>query len=345
MAESFSGPLVVCIRGASRSGKTTLCEALIAQLAPDLRVAWAKRTHHILDLPEKSSGRIWQSGPAAMVMLGPDRLQLTLPAREPTAAALFAALPPDIDVILLETHEPEAFATVLSEASEAVDGENLIGRFTLETAGADAARLAVIIRGMLPDDRVLPQMVRLAASAGEAHLCAEFVLGARLLIEGAGGLGVPLPGPGERLQIGVETAGCAAVSIQALAAKGAVRVRDYGKLAATFVDQETGHALRVAVRGEVSRALLGRGDEMAAATVHHLAGMEPEVLFTLQRMPPPQVRRGPTWPTTRHVTCARCGEEVFGGREVLNASGAHCRPCSAGPCVTSAKAKAVSSWR
>ncbi|MBA4179001.1 MAG: hypothetical protein C0506_00265 [Anaerolinea sp.] len=68
----------MCVRGPSRSGKTSLCERLVAGLVQSgLRVAYLKRTHHVLDLPGKSSARVWANEPALMVLRATDRLQVT----------------------------------------------------------------------------------------------------------------------------------------------------------------------------------------------------------------------------------------------------------------------------
>ena len=93
------GPQVICVRGPSRAGKTTTCELIISALnAHGLKVAYVKRTPHLLDLPEKSSGRVWERGPSAMVMYASDRLQLTLPPGGGTAEELVAALLPPLPV-------------------------------------------------------------------------------------------------------------------------------------------------------------------------------------------------------------------------------------------------------
>jgi molybdopterin-guanine dinucleotide biosynthesis protein MobB len=342
MADGFPGPLVVCVRGASRSGKTTLCEALVTHLRGELRVAWVKRTHHTLDLPEKASGRIWAAQPAAMVMRGPDRLQLTLPAPQPTAEALFAALPAEIDLILLETHEPEPFPTILSQSLRRERGERLIGRFTIENATAQAAELAVQLRAMLPRELSLWRMVR-AASAGEAHVCPESVVGARLLMAAAAAMAVPAEQLSHAARVTIETAGCAAGALQALCASG-VRVLDYGKLAATFSDPATDRTLRVVVRPEAARALLLNNQTTAGAAVGILAALESRALFTVAEAHDFRFGSKQTAPQPRSVTCTSCGDEVFGGRQVMTELGPRCRPCSAEVCTRNAEER-ESAWR
>ena len=68
----------MAVRGPSRSGKTTLCERLVAELSElGLHVAWLKRTHHV-DIPGKSSDRVWQTRPAATMLRATDRVVVTL---------------------------------------------------------------------------------------------------------------------------------------------------------------------------------------------------------------------------------------------------------------------------
>lgn len=145
-------PVTVCVRGPSRSGKTALCEALIDELnASGLQVAYLKRSHHELDLPHKASGRIWTHGPAAMVLNAADRLQLTLPRADGSAESLLALLPAGIDVALFETHSPEAYPTFLAECLDPADGEQVIGRWSMETTAALRGGFAELVRALLPN--------------------------------------------------------------------------------------------------------------------------------------------------------------------------------------------------
>ncbi|MCC6419911.1 MAG: molybdopterin-guanine dinucleotide biosynthesis protein MobB [Gemmataceae bacterium] len=128
-------PLVVCVRGPSRSGKTALCEALIRALGARATIGWCKRTHHGLDLPHKSSGRVWASGAAAMAVQAADRVQVTVrpdPNAGRDADALIAALPAGLDIVLFESHSPERFPVFLAEAAEPVPDERVLGRFSLD---------------------------------------------------------------------------------------------------------------------------------------------------------------------------------------------------------------------
>lgn len=142
-------PLVVSVRGPSRSGKTALCEALAHALAGRASVGWCKRTHHGLDLPHKSSGRIWAAGMAAMAVQAGDRIQVTTrPPSGTSADTLIAALPPGLDIVLFESHTPERFPAFLAESHPPAPGERLLGRFSLDTISAFTPAWAELLLDM-----------------------------------------------------------------------------------------------------------------------------------------------------------------------------------------------------
>ena len=347
---SLSAPLVVCVRGPSRSGKSTLCESLIAAIGDAARVAWIKRTHHALDLPEKSSGRVWAQSPATMVMRGPDRLQITLPTIAPEAGPLVATVSPDIDLVLLETHTAEPFPSIVSTALDPEADEQVLARFSLDTARADAHPIAAALIAMLPPDRTLARALRVAARAHGGHACAGIVLGTRLALAGAAALGIEIPDTRKRLIVSVETDRCAVDAIQALTGcrpgKRTLRLLDYGKLAATFLDQPNGRAVRVAVRGDArERATPAQGEDRTDAQIRTYMDLPCEELLTIIEVPfaldPLDLPGKPA----RRVHCRRCGEEVSDGREVVTEVGDHCRPCAAELGVLEGMEGRLAPWR
>jgi formylmethanofuran dehydrogenase subunit E len=331
----YVGPAVVCVRGPSRSGKTALCERLVAAIeARGKRVAYLKRTHHALDLPDKASGRIWQRGPSAMVLRATDRLQLTLPPGARTVDSLLACFPPGIDLVLLETHTAEPFPTILSDRLLPAAGEEVIGRWALETVEAGVPGLVEAALARLPSDRNLDLALRAALRMHGSHVCAGLVLGTRLALHGAALLGVEVPDGKKRLVVTVETDRCAVDAIQAVTGcrpgKRTMRLLDYGKLAATFIDQWEGRAIRVAARGELRELATARGlaeDRHEAQRLAYLA-MRPEELFDCGPADSAIAQFDLPGPPRRRVLCATCGEEVSDGREIPTESGSCCRPCA-----------------
>ncbi len=332
----FVGPVVVCVRGPSRSGKTSVCERLIAALEPrGVRVAYLKRTHHELDVPEKASGRAWRKGPSAMVLRSPGRLQMTVPPGDATPGELLRVLPDGIDIALFETHSPESYPTILSSALDPADGEAVLGRWRLETIDADAASLVERLVRLVPADRALDHALRAAMKLHGGHLCAGLVLGTRLALYGVDRLGVDVPDRQKRLIVAVETDRCAVDAIQAVTGcrpgKRTLRLLDYGKLAATFIDQWTGAAVRVAARGDLrdkSHADHEPGERHEAQELAYRA-MLPDELYTLRSVVPDVEQLDLPGPPRRRVRCATCGEEVTDGREIKTEAGPRCQPCAA----------------
>jgi formylmethanofuran dehydrogenase subunit E len=167
------------------------------------------------------------------------------------------------------------------------------------------------------------------------HPCAGLILGTRLALWGAAALGVDVPDRKKRLIVTVETDRCAVDAIQAVTGcrpgKRTLRLLDYGKLAATFVDQWSGDAVRVAARGDLRAEVFGGhdGEERHEAQRMAYLSLPPDQLFDLRRAPAAISQFDLPGPPRRRVICSACGEEVSDGREVATESGSRCRPCAA----------------
>jgi len=113
--------------------------------------------------------------------------------------------------------------------------------------------------------------------------------------------------------------------------KRSLKFLDYGKVAATFVNVETGRAVRVAAR-EDSRAKAKAmfpaltGSSQAQLEAYKL--MENDDLFNVEavrvKLNPEDLPGGPH----SRVTCAQCGEGVNGGRERRLGDRVLCRSCA-----------------
>src|SRR3954466_16060544 len=98
------------------------------------------------------------------------------------------------------------------------------------------------------------------AEIAHGHLCAGQVLGVRMAMLGLAKLGIddPRGKNRKRLVTFVEIDRCATDAVSVVTGcrlgKRALKFRDWGKMAATFVDVESGKAVRIAAR-ESSKAL------------------------------------------------------------------------------------------
>jgi formylmethanofuran dehydrogenase subunit E len=184
-------------------------------------------------------------------------------------------------------------------------------------------------------DKLLEECGRL-----HGHLCAGQLLGARMAVLGCRAVGVEDPKGADRkkLIVWVEIDRCMADAVGAVTGarlgRRSLKYFDYGKVAATFLNTETGEAVRVVALEESRQLADARHPEVESKKERQFLTYREaadEELFKVERV---GVRYGeldaPGRPRSR-VTCARCGEGVNDGREV-NAPGgeALCRPCAGG---------------
>lgn len=169
------------------------------------------------------------------------------------------------------------------------------------------------------------------------HLCPRQVLGVRMGLWAGELLGISVPQPAKRLLTIVETDGCftdgVSVATNCWVGRRTLRVEDYGKVAATFIDTATNHALRIAphpLARDRAQAMAPEADNRWQAMLlayQHMTAQEMfiaqpvELLFSVEAL---ISRPG------HRVTCDHCGEEILNEREVQMAGRLLCRSCAAG---------------
>jgi len=159
----------------------------------------------------------------------------------------------------------------------------------------------------------------------------------RIGLAGAAGLGLPVPRLDKRLLVIAESDGCFVdgVSVVTGCTVGhrTLRVEDYGKIAATFVDVVTEQALRLAPRLDVrlrACAFAPEENRHYFAQLQAYQVMPDEELLLAQEVcltTPVSALVGR--PGVR-VNCAVCGEEIINQREINLGGTTLCRAC-AGP--------------
>jgi formylmethanofuran dehydrogenase subunit E len=113
--------------------------------------------------------------------------------------------------------------------------------------------------------------------------------------------------------------------------KRALKFRDWGKMAATFVDLATGRAVRVAAREsskDRARALYPEIEGKNQQQMHAYREMEDAELFTEQWVTVPiEAREMPGYKSGR-IVCAQCGEGINYDREVRRGGLILCQGCA-----------------
>ncbi len=175
------------------------------------------------------------------------------------------------------------------------------------------------------------------AEVAHGHLCAGQVLGVRLAMLGLQRLGVddPQGRDRKRLVTFVEIDRCATDAVAVVTGcrlgKRALKFRDWGKMAATFVDLTNGKAIRNAAK-ESSKALaremhpgIENKNQQQMLAYREISDGD---LFTTQwvkvELPPEEF---PGYKGER-VTCEQCGEGINFRREVRRDGKALCRGCA-----------------
>src|SRR6201988_4430906 len=175
------------------------------------------------------------------------------------------------------------------------------------------------------------------AEKAHGHLCAGQVLGVRLAMLGLQKLGVedPQGKDRKRLVTFVEIDRCATDAVAVVTGcrlgKRALKFRDWGKVAATFVDVSTGKAIRIAAK-ESSKALARQmHPEIADKNQQQMLAyreISDDDLFTTQwvkvELPPEEF---PGYKSER-VVCQERGEGINFRREVRGEGKVLFRPCA-----------------
>jgi formylmethanofuran dehydrogenase subunit E len=162
-------------------------------------------------------------------------------------------------------------------------------------------------------------------------------LGVRIGLAGAAALQMDVPRKDKRLLVIIESDGCFADGVEVVtgATMGhrTLRLEDYGKMAATFVDVKTGRAVRVApavdVRARAYAYAPGERRHYFAQLVGYQLMPDDEMLTVHEVTLTTPVATIVSRPGVR-VNCAHCGEEIVNEREIMVNDEALCKGC-AGP--------------
>lgn len=175
------------------------------------------------------------------------------------------------------------------------------------------------------------------STAIHGHLCAGQVIGVRMAMTGLARIGIDDPRGADRkkLYVLVEIDRCATDAIQSVTGcslgKRSLRWLDFGIMAATFVNLESGRAVRVTAREEARDLAATYCPEITDKYRRQLEAyrlMALDELFTFQEV---QVTlRDCDLPgrPLRRVQCAACGDWVQDCREVEQGDRLLCRACA-----------------
>ena len=175
------------------------------------------------------------------------------------------------------------------------------------------------------------------AERAHGHLCAGQVLGVRLAMRGLELLGIDDPHGKDRKRLitFVEIDRCATDAVAVVTGcrlgKRALKFRDWGKVAATFVDLQSGRAVRLCTKESSKTLARQMHPEIKDQNQQQMLAyreLPHDELFTEQwvkvSLPPEEL---PGYKGER-IVCAECGEGINFQREVRREGRILCRACA-----------------
>jgi formylmethanofuran dehydrogenase subunit E len=187
----------------------------------------------------------------------------------------------------------------------------------------------------------------ISSAEAHGHLCPGQAVGVRMAMLGCRLLGFDEPTRHDQIKkliIYVEMDRCAADAVAHVTGvklgRRSLKFADYGIMAATFLNLDTGEAYRV-LSTEESRDLAsfyapeipGKEDQQLIAYCR----MPDSVLFRVQQVTVPLSDADLPGPTRHKAVCGRCGQVIRDRREVMVDGLPRCRPCAGGAYFKKAK--------
>jgi formylmethanofuran dehydrogenase subunit E len=184
--------------------------------------------------------------------------------------------------------------------------------------------------------RTLTEYEQLAAVA-HGHLCAGQILGLRMAIHGLELLSIEEPEGKDRKRLVtfIEIDRCATDAIPVVTGcrlgKRALKFRDFGKMAATFCDLQTGRSVRVIARESAKARAQELFPEIENANQRQMEAYRVMPIGDLFEDQWVRVDLGPEeFPGYKgeRRECAECGEGISFERQVLRGGLTLCRSCA-----------------
>lgn len=169
------------------------------------------------------------------------------------------------------------------------------------------------------------------------HICAGQVIGVRMAMEGLGRVGIDDPKGKDRKKtyVLVEIDRCATDAIQSVTGcslgKRSMRWIDHGVMAATFVNLDTGKAVRVTAREEsreLSKKYAPQTVDKYQRQLDAYRVMPLDELFSFQDVEVTLKECEMPGRPMRRVECEECGDWVQDCREIIQDGKTLCRGCA-----------------
>ncbi len=167
------------------------------------------------------------------------------------------------------------------------------------------------------------------------RICPRQVLGARIGLLAGLLLDLPLPQPEKRLIAIAETDGCFVDGLSAATGcyvgRRTLRIEDYGKVAATFIDSLSEQAVRIAPRVNVRELAWDYAPSARNKWEAQLIGYQhipDDLLLDWQNVELTTPIKQIIGQAGKRADCEICGEEIINQREVIREGTVLCKSCA-----------------
>jgi formylmethanofuran dehydrogenase subunit E len=178
------------------------------------------------------------------------------------------------------------------------------------------------------------------SAQAHGHLCPGQVIGVRMAILGCRLIGLDDPTRLDQIKkliVFVEMDRCTADAVAHVTGvklgRRSLKFADYGIMAATFYNLQTGRAFRILSTEEARSLAPLYAPEVAGKYPQQLEAykrMPDSVLFRVQQVQVNMTEYDMPGPTRSKAACSRCGQVVRDSREVIRDGRPLCRPCAHG---------------
>lgn len=174
------------------------------------------------------------------------------------------------------------------------------------------------------------------AKAFHGDFCAGIAIGTRMSILGLKAIGIYDPKGKDKKDIIIfaETDRCVTDAILATTGchpgKRTMKIFDFGKMAATFVNLKTGKAVRVNVKNKDGDRKVTREEIEKSSDPNAYVMIPAEDLFNIVEVSVDLKPEDMPGKPLQIVTCSACGERIMDKREIYRNNGILCRPCADG---------------
>jgi len=158
------------------------------------------------------------------------------------------------------------------------------------------------------------------------HACAGIVLGTKISLAAMKALGLDPEMKNKNLIVYTEIDRCMTDAVQVITGctlgHRSLKYADYGKFAATFVNLDTGKAVRATVMAHISN------EATIEETLEKISRIPESELVTLQEVTVKIPETDLPGPPREKAVCAACGERIVDGRQVNKGGQTLCRACA-----------------